>query len=549
MQASSIVLIRGGEGIQEPIDLPPSIAAILEIDSRVPLRNRGLTPDCKRVFDLDFYAPENVSYYYQAESLVLTHRKFGPMYQSLKDRIFKAYPIEAKYFDDIKIQRIDAHGAGALWIQGVLKVFVALVGRPYEPTKRDTDSDLPKRIPETKGLHKGEIWVSMLTDLLGALVELQPDEVGLVCGAFGGTGPSVSAVIGDILADAKWNIVRVQLVSMPDAFMVNEHVPPETADRLAAVIQVLQPLAIYAGLGQSGVFWHFLGQEMRTIGERFSNVVSKKLLFGAASAITIVGVPFRSDLKERWLVGQSALHPILEDEALSRLLQGRDFGLITFEAVSYQNGTGVRIRVNNPSKMMLWQWELLLPALAVARSGIGTMLLPVDVVIKKGGLLAKQQIERQNLPVESVPLMDNLLSRAGVSSVDRLAEATAFWALTKVEREMLRRCRQQTFETAFGQIEQGFVQNSREILGDLVFKNNVFPPASAIFEAPAKAFFMWGQVNSSEKSLADLACGYFAKVDRSVEEKEALAIAEAKRQEQFLNKVAELAARFDESEE
>jgi len=547
-KGSTIVLIRGGEGINEPSgELPDAISALLEIDSTVPLRNRGLQPDCKRVFDLDFYiAPELM--YMDAENLVLAHRKFGPMYTVLKQKIFEAYPLEAENWDTIRVQRIDAHGAGALWVQGVLKVFAALIGRPYESSKRDAQVALA-RTPDTRGEHRGEIWVSMLTDLLSALTELHPDEVGLVCGAFGGTGPSVSAVIGDVLADLKYNIVRVQLISMPDSFMVNGHTSSEVADRLAATIEVLQPLALYAGLGQSGVFWHFLGQQMMTIGERFSNVMALKMRAGVAPAITVVGVPYRADLEERWLVGQSAVHPITEDDARSRIMQGVVTGLVTLDVVPYQTGQGegVRIRVNNPSRLFLWQWELLLPALATARAGIGKMRLEVEQEVKKGGrIFGGKQTVRRTLPVESVPLMDNLLDRAGVKSVDRLVEATAFWALTKVEWLMLERCKMMTFEKAFEQIEATFVQTSREILGELVFVNPLFPPAGAVFDKPAKAFFMWGQVNLSVKALADQLCGYFAKVDRSAEERQRMMDEEAERQGRIMGLVAEQLAKLEE---
>lgn len=545
MSSSTIVLIRGGEGIQEPVNLPDTIAAMLEIDSEVPLRNRGLVVDCKRVFSLDFYIPDDIRFFWQAEQHVLAARKWGEMYGKLKEKIFKVYPYEKAHWDEILMQRIDAHGAGALWLQGVLKVFLAIIGRNYDPEKRDAQVAI-SRDPDRKGPHRGEVWVSMFTDVMAALYALKPDEVGLACGAFGGTGPAVSAVLGDILADAGFNVVRVQLISMPDSFMINEHTPAEVADRLAAVIEVLQPLALYDGLGQSGVFWHFLGQQMRTIGERFSNVTALKMRTGAAPAITIVGVPYRSDLQERWLVGQSVLHPITEDEARSRIAQAIAANLVTLDVVPFQTGKGVRVRVNNPNRLLLWQWELLLPALACARSGIGRMKLEVREEVKKGGIFGGKQTLRRELPVESVPLMDNLLSRAGVRSVDRLAEATAFWALTKVERLMLERCKMMTFEKAFEQIEATFVQTSREILGDLVFVNPLFPPASTVFEIPAKAFFMWGQVNLSCIALADQLCGYFAKVDRSAEERQRMQEEEMARQVRIMDLVAEQLAKIEE---
>ncbi len=548
-KASSIVLIRGGEGIQEPTDnLPETVAAMLEIDSTVPLRNRGLTPDCRRVFDLDFYRPLNVTYYYEAELAVLGDRRFAEKYEDLKARIFAAYPLERENWDEIKIQRIDAHGSGALWTQGVLKVFLALIGRPYEPSARDKEVPI-QRTPETRGKHKGESWVSMLTDLVTVLTELGPDEVGLACGAFGGTGPSVSAVLGDVLADVKYNTVRVQLVSMPDSFMVSDHTPSEIADRLAAVIEVLQPLALYAGLGQSGVFWHFLGKHMRTVGERFSNVVAKKIAFGAAPAITVVGVPLREDLQDRWLVGHTALNRLPwdgEDGARARLLQAKNAGLVSFEAVAYQTDLGARIRVENPRRCLLWQWELMLPALATARAGIGRYTLPVEVT---RGKWPNKRTRVEELTVESVPLMDTLMQRAGVTDIARLEEATAFWALTKVEREMLTRCRQMTFERAFETIAAEWVQSSREILGDLIFKSPLFPPQSEVFEDPAKAFFMWGQVNMGARVLADTLCGYFAKVDRSREEAKALREAEEARQADVLERVAEQLAAISGEEE
>ena len=546
--SSSIVLIRGGEGIQEPNDsLPASIAAMLEIDSTVPLRNRGLVPDCKRIFDLDFYRPFDITYYYEAELAIQADKRFAKKYENLKARIFQAYPLEANNWDEIKIQRIDAHGAGALWIQGVLKVFLALIGRAYEATGRDKEMPF-RRTSEKKGKYVGEIRVSMLTDLIQALVELGPDEVGLVCGALGGTGPSVSAVLGDVLADLKYNIVRVQLVAMPDSFMVNDHTPSEVADRLAAVIKVLQPLALYAGLGQSGVFWHFLGKHMRTVGERFSNVVAKKMAFGAAPAITIIGVPLREDLEDRWLVGQTALNRLQwdgENGARDRLMQAKGSGLITFETVPYQDDLGVRIRVESPKRLLLWQWELLLPALAAARAGIGRFTLPVEITT--GGLFNKRK-EMREVKVESVPLMDNLMKRAGVTDIARLEEATAFWALTKVERLMLERCRQMTFEKAFETIAAEWVQSSREILGDLVFKSPLFPPQSEVFEDPAKAFFMWGQVNLGESVLADTVCGYFARVDRSREEAERLRVEEEKRQVEVMERVAQQLASIEREE-
>lgn len=547
MSKSSIALIRGGEGITEPTDLPEAIAGLLEIDSTVPLRNRGLVPDCKRVFDLDFYLAPELKYYTDAEAYVLAHEKFGLMYEVLKEKIFAAYPLEAQNWDTIRIQRIDAHGAGALWIQGVLKVFAALIGRPYEPTKRDQFIKLARQ-PKTRGSHKGAIWISMLTDLLASLTELRPDEVGLVCGAFGGTGPSVSAVIGDVLADVKYNVVRVLMVSMPDSFMVNGVTPAETADRLRAVIRVLQPIACYAGLGWNGVFWHFLGGQMRTIGERFSNVVSKQIAYGAAAVITIAGVPLRTDLEERWMVGMTATNRVSDEEAVSRILQGVGRELISLDVVPYNTGSGVRVRVNNPKSLKIWQWELLLPALSAARAGIGRMKLPVDVVVSEGFFGFGRNVEKRSLPVESVPEMDKILARAGVKSVDRLNEAVSFWALTKVEREMMARVRQMPFGEAFAQIRTNFVQTAREILSDLIFPThaNLFPPQSTVLENPAPALFMWGQLNSSADSLADVICGYFAKVDRTAEELERVREAEAKRQQDVMDKVADALARFEE---
>lgn len=546
-KGSTIVLIRGGEGINEPSDaLPETISALLEIDSTVPLRNRGLQPDCKRVFDLDFYIAPELMYYMDAENLVLAHRKFGPMYTELKQKIFEAYPLEADNWNTIRVQRIDAHGAGALWVQGVLKVFAALIGRPYESTKRDAVMNLLRQA-EIRGTHRGEIWVSMLTDLLSALTELHPDEVGLPCGAFGGTGPSVAAVIGDVLADLKYNIVRVVLVSMPDAFMVNGHTPSETANRLRAVIKVLAPLAVYAGLGWEGVFWHFLGAQMRTIGERFSNVVSRQLAFGCAAAITVAGVPLRNDLEERWMVGMTATNRVPDDEAVSRILQGVDKGLIQLDVVPYNAGSGVRVRVVNPAKLKIWQWELVLPALSAARAGIGRMSLPVEVTVKEGGLFGGKRTAKRSLPVESVPEMDKILQRAGVKSVDRLNEAISFWALTRVEREMLQRVRQMPFGEAFAQIKSNFVQSAREILSDLIFPTvqNLFPPQSTVLEDPATAMFMWGQVNLSADALADALCGYFATVDRSEEERERERKAEAERQAVLYDKVAQQLQAFE----
>jgi|GEM_PF-6651200 hypothetical protein len=546
-KGSTIVLIRGGEGINEPSDnLPDTISALLEIDSTVPLRNRGLQPDCRKVFDLDFYISSELMYYMDAENLVLAHRKFGPMYTTLKQKIFAAYPLEADNWDTIRAQRIDAHGAGALWVQGVLKVFAALIGRAYEATKRDAAMNLLRQA-EVRGSHKGEIWVSMLTDLLSALTELHPDEVGLVCGAFGGTGPSVASVIGDVLADLKYNVVRVMLASMPDAFMVNGHTPPEAANRLRAVLKVMAPLAVYGGLGWEGVVWHYLGAQMRTIGERFSNVVAKQIAFGCAAVITVAGVPLRNDLEERWMVGMTATNRISDEEAVSRILQGVDKGLIQLDVVPYNVGSGVRVRVVNPPKLKIWQWELLLPALSAARAGIGRMSVPVDVIIKEGGLFGGKRTVKRPFPVESVPEMDKILQRAGVKSVDRLNEAISFWALTRVEREMLQRVRQMPFGEAFAQIKANFVQSAREILSDLVFPTaqNLFPPQSTVLEDPATALFMWGQVNLSVDALADVICGYFAPVDRTAEEKEQERAAEAERQAVLYDKVAQQLLTFE----
>ncbi len=111
---------------------------------------------------------------------------------------------------------------------------------------------------------------------------------------------------------------------------------------------------------------------------------------------------------------------------------------------------------------------------------------------------------------------------------------------------MLERCKMMTFEAAFQQIEATFVQTSREILGELIFVNPLFPPASTVFEQPAKAFFMWGQVNLSVKALADQLCGYFAKVDRSAEERQRMLDEEVTRQGRIMDLVAEQLAKMEE---
>lgn len=568
------VIIRGGKGVEEStdgwLDIDGALTSdmerpgvIIEVDHDVPLKNRGLVPDCRQVFSVDYYLPRHGARFYgDLEAIVLQSKKFAKLYMKLRDRLFELYPFERDNWDNpthpsesIRVQLVDPHGGGSLIIQGLLKFFVACIGRDYDPMNDPRDN--PERHPELKKRSTGTKTVSLIADLLATLAELEPDEIGLACGSFGATGPSVAMALNELLRVLKnTGVMPVMMIALPETFLVDGNVPVEMAERLSVIVDLMKPCVLMPALGQSGIVWRVMVDHLRTWGELFSNVHAKHLAFKCASALTAVIMPAREDLEARWLMYNIALSNMSAPDATAMLKKYQAVGRVEFQPVPYERGIGVRVYVRNSRTLKIWEWQELLPALATAQRNLGksTMLLPVTYEEPTGGksLFGGKQTQKvtREKTIESVPLLKAIMSGIGAESVAQVADATSYWALTAVERDMLDQQKMLSFEEAFRMIGEGFTVAVEQYLLKTLFAKKIFPPTKVTYSEPCQAVAIWSQVNLSNEALPDaIFASMFAPVDRSDEERRAIEAKEEERTTDINARAMEYYANIGEPEE
>lgn len=569
-QTGVTAIVRIGKGVSEDtkrIENREDVI-LLNVDADSELNARGLTHDGAENFAIDYYLPlEETSFYWQLELLVEGNKTFGPMWREIKPEIFGADEVEAKNWDNkdhpersIRVQLVDQLGGGGIVTQGVLRILSAFVGRPYEPYRyldeqgnpTNVESDQPNLAYDSRddpelhpGLRDRKIGtkrVSLMNDLVEAIGDSGANLVALFGGYDGATGSSgVIALRKAFSAMKQFATIPLISISLPEVFLVNGVVPPEHADRLTVMSKIMDKMIAVAGLGEDGIFWQVVVDNLRTWGGLYSNVNKPAMIRGCAPVLTVIILPQRSDLEPRWLMHLIATTKLASaPEAALAEAQTRVNTFVAqskLQLVGVRQGAdwGVEIKCPAAKSLTINEWEYIAPALAEMQRNTGKVNFEVEVKelqpdnrFWRSGQMREVSVRRMK-PVSGVPLIQALAKGVGAETVADLGDKVGYWTLLAVEKALIARHGDLPFGKAFDQIygtetlPAEFAPIVKEWIVSGLFAKRVVNPTPMTYKDPTTVV-VWGQVDVGAETLPDLIFEQvFAKVDRSVADTERLA--------------------------
>ncbi len=582
-----VAIIRCGKAIDEPTALAEkrSDVVFINIDSETELRQRGLVHDGWRNFAIEYYFPRaRVAVYGDLEALLLEDPRFRDLFAEIKANVFKYVRSEADNWenssdpaDSLKAQPLENLGGGGAMYLGGLRIGGAARGRDFEPNTMLPSGipnpyydmrDDPIENPHLPQRSENVRTVSLLSDLLAAL-KRERVKIAVIAGGFdGATGSSCLMVLGKLLAPVKsFSTVPLCMCTLPEYFLVKGKIPSMHADRLNAMIGLLVRCGVLAGMGQGGIVWKVIADNAGEWGALYVNVYNlhksaqQKGAVGPAPVLTTAVMPLRDDIQTRFLLGLMTLSDMSQDKAreiVLRYASAEEKNRVLLKAKPYRRSVGVEITVRASDKLLIHQWEELMPALTFYHRHIGEddVTLPVKLKrrVKNSGWFgfgdSEKEVEEEK-PIQSVVVINALLDGVGVKQVADLQRRPEVWVTPIPEAKLILTHQMKTFEDCFAAIFRDYPTFMTEILLKGLFDQYVYNPTVRVYdeEGLPKTVVIWGMVNVGSEMYADKVLGeIFAPIDRSAEEAARLAeaerVREVKVQQQTNQAMAEIFAQL-----
>ncbi|KKW40504.1 MAG: hypothetical protein UY91_C0042G0001 [Parcubacteria group bacterium GW2011_GWB1_55_9] len=571
-----VAIVRCGKAIDESTTLAEknSDVVFIDIDSETELAQRGKVHDGWRSFAIEYYFPRTgAAVYGDLEMILLADPRFRDLFAEIKEGVFKHVKAEADNWenladpaDSLKAQPLENLGGGGAVYLGALRIGAAVRGRDYQPNRLlpsgvpNPDYDMRDDLTENPHLPKrteNVRTVSLLSDLLAALKRERVKIVVIAGGFDGATGSSCLIVLGKLLMPVKsFSTVPLCMCTLPEYFLVKGKVPAPHADRLNAMNHLLGRCGVLAGMGQGGIVWKAVADHAGTWGGLYVNVYNLSKTLQCAPVLTVAAMPLRDDLETRFLLGLMALSDMPLDQARETILRyasDTERNRVRLKAKPYRSDVGVEITVVNSDRLLIHQWQELMPALTVFHRHLGedNVTLPVTydkTVVKEHWLFGKHTEKvrvTEEKPIQSVVIINALLDGLGAKQVADLRRRPEAWAVLIPEARMIEGHQMKTFADGFAAMDRDFSTFMTEILLKGLFDQYVYNPTVYVYddEDLPKTVLAWGVINAGTDAYADKVLGeLFAKVDRSVEEAAALAALEREREAKVQQQTAQAMA-------